>query len=309
MNNIFAFALILAVAFSSFFAISQETPGHFQPERQAYSLAMYVEGTYHGVSNISNSVPESAIVSREIAYINEIPVLFESYVQDGILIDVVSLLENTQYGYRVVECGEDLQLATTSDLESQHAVDDFFDQLLSIHNEMRQIGQEQSVVSSHFSGSGHHNISADDGGPFHAPIRVQHWFDWSWRSLILGSNVWIGSGGLRATSLTISPVAILTLNENVIVNRLAWSASLPPGFGPFPNAGSFSVSHFNVLLVSASRGSFTNEWFVPTFGAPLVTIETTAGSFVQVHPGVIQQTGSASIRKTFQQFAIVRDDE
>lgn len=117
---------------------------------------------------------------------------------------------------------------------------------------------------------------------------VQHSFDWQVSSVIVGTEVWIGTATNRVQAADGSRPAALSLNENITINTLAVSPSFPPGlgFGLSPNHRSRSTSGQDVLFVSSTRPAFINRWIVPTFGFTLVTIETNGSAASRVNGGL-----------------------
>ena len=60
------------------------------------------------ISNINDDIGREFIISQEIIYIEGIPILFESYIDNGILVDIGSLLHYSEgVGYRVVRSDEE----------------------------------------------------------------------------------------------------------------------------------------------------------------------------------------------------------
>lgn len=239
------------------------------------------------ITNIDESIPRSSIVSQEIIYISGIPVLFESYIYNDHLVDIGSLLEKTPEGYRVVRSGREVSLPMPKN---------FLDLVLATHNEIRQINAEG--IDLHRSlGGGHHTQTRESASRVVAGVTVpgtvvSHWFDWQIRSVVLATDVWVGSGGMRATPIGSGTyniqVANISLTENISINRLAFSFSFPPGFGGLaPNMRTRTITGHDVLFLSSTRGSFQNTWYVPTFGLGLVAIETMASSGVRVGGGIM----------------------
>ena len=233
------------------------------------------------ISNINPTIPRPSIISQEIVYVTGVPVLFESYRYNGLIVDIGSLLELTSNGYRVVRCGDEIN-------RPMHR--NFMDNVLATHDAMRQI-DTLGEISARWTNSGHHRnhresspiLSIGGGGTTIPGTRVEHWFDWQIHTVLLGTDVWVGSGGMRASVLQVAPASNISITENITVNSLATSISFPVSFGVglAPNTASFSVATENALMLSANRGSFRNVWHVPTLNANLVTISTSGVSAVR----------------------------
>ena len=59
-------------------------------------------------TNIDKSIPKSSIINQEIVYVVGVPVLFETYKDSGFIVDIVSLLEPSSNGYRIIMAGEEI---------------------------------------------------------------------------------------------------------------------------------------------------------------------------------------------------------
>ena len=242
------------------------------------------------ISNIDCSIPVEAIISQEIVYISGIPVLLESYIYDGFVVDIGSLLERTSLGYRIVKDGDIISQPMPRSL----SVDCFMAEAINTAEQIRQSSQMASDIISPLS-SGHRNVSNQSSSIVNGPpgTRVSHWFDYqiSSTSDMFGgivNTVRIGNGGMSATALQISPVASMSLTEHVQISTLSTSISFPPGFGVgrAPNVRSRTVTGTNVLFVNSTRTGFNNTFVGAVFGTPLVTIETEATSGIRVGQGI-----------------------
>jgi len=118
--------------------------------------------------------------------------------------------------------------------------------------------------------------------------RVRHWFDYhivSTNDIFGGivNRVLIGLGGMSAAALQVMPVEGITLTEDITVNSFSVSASFPASFGVGlgSNTRTRALAASNVISLSGIREGFDNTWILPTFGAALVTIETSAASSVR----------------------------
>ena len=244
------------------------------------------------ISNVDESIPRSSIISQEIIYIGGVPVLFETYRDGEFKVDIASLLEATPDGYRVVKSGEDINFPMPRN---------FIEMLLSTHDQLRQIEVRTQAETygdrsdSRISNSGNRNERADSppstsiGGGLSIPgTRVEQWYPWYIGAVLLGSEVWIGHGGMRATVLQVAPAENITLTETITINSQGISPSFPPGFGISfsPHTRARSISASNTLLISTSRESFHNVWPFPTGTANLVTIDTMAVSGIREGWGV-----------------------
>ena len=302
-RKIMCFVMILVLAFS----ISVSANSDIENLR---------EGNLPDVSNIDPSIPQRSIISQEIVYIGGVPVLFETYEYDGLIVDIGSLLELTATGYRIVESHDEINFPMPRN---------FIDMVLAVHDEMRQI-EPYRVTASEIPGisievgqdevtfiqeqleqvydditplgtnrwSHHHGQHSSTPmqiggiGGFVVPgTRVEHWFDWQMRSDFWTQDVMIGNGGKRASVLQVSPASTIAITESITINRLAVSLSWPPGFGVgfTPTMRTRSFSQPNVLFVAYSRGSFTNRFQLPLPFVDLVTISTSATSSVRVGTG------------------------
>lgn len=236
------------------------------------------------VTNIDVSIPQSSIVNQEIIYVAGVPVLFESYYDNGFLVDIASLLELTPNGYRVVRSDEEI---------TRPMPRNFMDIVLSVHDQKRQININGVSPSPRWVNGGHWHGRNDSssimiGGVMIPGTRTEHWFDWRVETILIATYCWVGQGGMRASALQIAPVANITLTETITINRTALSFSFPPGVGGglSPNIGTRMISASDVLFVATVRGSFENTWRVPTLWADLVTIQTVASSGARVGTGV-----------------------
>jgi len=232
------------------------------------------------ISNVNASIPRSSIVSQEIIYVTGVPVLFETYKYNEYIVDIASLLELTPNGYRVVRCGDEINRPMPGT---------FMDNVLSVHDRKRQT-DSFNEPTSRWTNSGHHRnhrdsqpIASIGGGAMIPGTRVEHWFDWQIHTVVIGTDVWVGSGGMRASVLQVAPASSISITENITVNSLATSISFPASFGVglAPNTRSFSITAHDALMVSATRGSFRNSWHVPTLNSNLVTISTSTSSGVR----------------------------
>jgi len=238
------------------------------------------------VTNIDASIPRSDIISQEVIYISEIPVVFESYNYNGLIVDIGSLLEVTPQGYRVVTCGEEINRPMPKN---------FMAEVLATHDEMRQLNQGYGTPTTRNSNGGHHSRESRSSSMLIAGnvvpgTLVEHWFSWNLRFTTppISRSLDINSGGMRASTLQISPVESISLTENITVHSLTVSPSFPSGFGigGSSHTRSLSISASNARFLSSSRGDFSNGWAFAPPGA-LVTIDTAAVSGIRVGHGVV----------------------
>lgn len=250
---------------------------------------------YNLLTNIDSSIPILSILNQEVVYLYGVPILIETYIYNGLTVEIGSLLEHTQYGYRIIKAGEEI---------SQEIPIYFMESLLYTSERLQRSSAQNSPkiyciddeYMSPDSLTWRHRSGRDDSSaqflPNMPPIpgtRVQHWFDWAMREFLIGTDIFIGAGGMSATVLDIAPAETISLTETITVNSLALSASFPAGFGLglSPNVRNISISGHNTLFVSTSRSAFTNSWVVPTLGATLLTIQTNAVSASRVNHSVL----------------------
>jgi hypothetical protein len=252
------------------------------------------------ISNVDDLVPRESIINQEIIYVAGVPVLFESYIEGDFIIDIGSMLEATEDGYRVIRSGEDVDIAMPRNI-------DFMDMVLTTHDELRQIDSSsqfstestedvliaQNNDARFISNSGNRNVRSDsapraEGSIWIPGTRVEQWFPWQINTILIGTEVWVGNGGMRASVLQIAPAANLTLTETITLNRTAISPSFPFGFGVglSPHVRTYTISASDTLFVSATRGSFQNLWPVPTLWSTLVEINTSASTGIRTGIGV-----------------------